>query len=177
MVSQPHRASYDGPRGRIDIAYLWTRGGIEVADATGGDPAIANAPAVVAFAPEQVILQVDGVRHRFDIARGGGAVWVDSAFGMVRLTPVERLPEPAPSREPGSLIAPMPGNVVRLEAAAGDTVTAGQSVLVLEAMKMEHLVVAPAAGLIAELRVTPGAQVAAGDVLAIVTTPPTAEES
>ena len=177
VVSQPHRASYDGPRGRIDIAYLWTRGGIEVADATGGDPAIANAPAVVAFAPEQVILQADGVRHRFDIARGGGAVWVDSAFGMVRLTPVERLPEPAPSREPGSLIAPMPGNVVRLEAAAGDTVTAGQSVLVLEAMKMEHLVVAPAAGLIAELRVTPGAQVAAGDVLAIVTTPPTAEES
>jgi propionyl-CoA carboxylase alpha chain len=171
VVSQPQRTSYDGPRGRVDVAYLWTRGGIEVADAAAGGPA------VVAFAPEQVILAADGVRHRFDIARGGGAVWVDSAFGMVRLTPVERLPEPVPATEPGSLIAPMPGHVVRLEAARGDIVTAGQSVLVLEAMKMEHRVVAPAAGLIAELRVTPGTQVAAGDVLAIVTALPPPEES
>jgi propionyl-CoA carboxylase alpha chain len=195
VVSQPQRTSYDGPRGRIDIAYLWTRGGIEVADVPAGQPEAdvpagqpeaagpagstsrSPRPAVVAFTAGQVILEADGVRHRFDVARSRGTVWVDSAFGMVRLTPVERLPEPAPSREPGSLIAPMPGNVVRLEAAAGDIVTAGQSVLVLEAMKMEHLVVAPTAGLIAELRVTPGAQVAAGDVLAIVTTPPTAEES
>jgi propionyl-CoA carboxylase alpha chain len=186
VVSQPQRKSFDGPRGRIDTAYLWTRGGIEVADVPAGQPEAdgpagstprSPRPAVVAFTPEQVILEADGVRYRFDVARGGDAVWVDSAFGMVKLTPVERLPEPATSREPGSLIAPMPGNVVRLEAARGDTVTAGQSVLVLEAMKMEHLVVAPVAGMIAELRVTPGDQVAAGDVLAIVTAHQTAEEA
>jgi biotin carboxyl carrier protein len=111
------------------------------------------------------------------VARGGDTVWVDSAFGMVALAPVERLPEPARLREPGSLIAPMPGHVVRLEAARGDTVTAGQSVLVLEAMKMEHLVVSPGSGMIAELRVTPGDQVAAGDVLAIVTARQSAEEA
>jgi propionyl-CoA carboxylase alpha chain len=172
VVSQPQRKSYDGPHGRIDVAYLWTRGGIEVAgpaaEVSAGSPG-SRRPLVVAFAPERVTLEADGVRYRFDVARGSGAVWVDSALGAVRLVPAERLPEPALSREAGSLIAPMPGNVVRLEAARGDTVTAGQPVLVLEAMKMEHLVVAPADGMIAELRVSPGDQVAAGDVLAIVT--------
>jgi propionyl-CoA carboxylase alpha chain len=160
VVSQPQRKSYDSPAGRIGAAYLWARGGIEVADAPG--------TCVVAFAPGQVTLEVASVRYLFEVARAGDAVWVDSAFGMVKLSPLRRLPEPVPVQEPGSLIAPMPGNVVRLEAAQGDAVTAGQLVLVLEAMKMEHLVVAPAAGVIAELRVTHGDQVAAGDVLAIV---------
>jgi len=62
----------------------------------------------------------------------------------------------------------MPGSVVRIEASAGQRVGAGQPVLVLEAMKMEHQIVAPADGLVAEIRVTPGEQVQAGDVLATV---------
>ena len=94
---------------------------------------------------------------------------MDSPFGSVTLTPVPRLPEPVATREPGSLIAPMPGSVVRIEAAVGQRVGAGQPVLVLEAMKMEHQIVAPADGLIAEVRVAPGDQVQAGDVLATVT--------
>ena len=73
------------------------------------------------------------------------------------------------AREPGSLVAPMPGSVVRIEAAAGQRVGAGQPVLVLEAMKMEHQIVAPADGLVAEVLVGPGDQVQAGDVLATVT--------
>jgi propionyl-CoA carboxylase alpha chain len=109
------------------------------------------------------------VRYRFDVARTGDVVWVDSALGSVALSPVPRLPEPAATREPGSLIAPMPGNVVRVEVAAGQRVGAGQPVLVLEAMKMEHRIMAPAAGLVTEVRVTPGDQVQAGDVLATVT--------
>ncbi len=171
VVSQPQRTSYDGPGGRIDVAYQWTRAGIvaaEVPDGEGPDSAVPDGVVVVAFAPEQVTLEVAGVQYRFDVARAADAVWVDSAFGMVALTPVPRLPAPAAVREPGSLIAPMPGSVVRLEAARGDAVTAGQPVLVLEAMKMEHLIVAPGAGMLAELRVSPGDQVAAGDVLAVV---------
>jgi propionyl-CoA carboxylase alpha chain len=73
------------------------------------------------------------------------------------------------AREAGSLVAPMPGSVVRVEAAAGERVSAGQPVLVLEAMKMEHQIVAPADGLVAEVLVGPGDQVQAGDVLATVT--------
>ena len=68
----------------------------------------------------------------------------------------------------GSLLAPMPGTVVRVEVEAGQRVEAGQAVLVLEAMKMQHTVAAPHAGTVAGLPVVAGQQVAAGDVLAVV---------
>jgi acetyl/propionyl-CoA carboxylase alpha subunit len=205
VVSQPQRASFDGPRGRIEVAYLWQRDGITVVPTPGaptgepttGEPRADVNPAVVEAAPGHVVLEITagsgeegtgesstagtgesstagtgqsaGVRYRFDVARAGGVVWVDSPFGSIALTPVPRLPEPAATREAGSLVAPMPGSVVRIEATAGQRVTAGQPVVVLEAMKMEHQIVAPADGLIAEIRVIPGEQVQAGDVLATVT--------
>jgi propionyl-CoA carboxylase alpha chain len=165
VVSQPQRASFDGPRGRIDVAYRWRRGGVAV-EPEAGTPA----PAVAAFAPGHAVLEAGGVRYRFEVATAGGVTWVDSAFGSVALTAVARLPEPAAASQPGSLVAPMPGSVVRVEAAAGQRVTAGQPVLVLEAMKMEHQIVAPADGLIGEVRVAAGDQVQAGDVLATVNT-------
>ena len=197
VLSQPQRRSYDGPRGRVDAAYLWTRDGFEVVQPGPRDQAAATGPAatgpaatgpaatgpaatgpagpgsgrlsVIAAATDHVLLEVSGVQHRLDIARAGGVVWVDSGFGAVALTPAERLPAPAAAGEPGSLLAPMPGTLVRAEVASGEQVRAGQPVLVLEAMKMEHLILAPADGILAELRVKPGAQVDAGEVLAIVT--------
>ena len=138
-----------------------------------GEPAAGEIPAVAAVAPGHTVLDVavgsTRVRYRFDVAWAGGLAWVDSSFGSVALIPVPRLPEPVATREPGSLVAPMPGSVVRIEAAVGQRVGAGQPVLVLEAMKMEHQIVAPADGLIAEVRVAPGEQVQAGDVLATLT--------
>jgi propionyl-CoA carboxylase alpha chain len=166
VFSGPQRAAYDGPRGRIEVAYRWRRDGVAVV-AGPGDPA--DAVTVVSAAPDRALLEAGGVRHRFDVARYGEVVWVDSAFGGVALTPVPRLPEPVATAEPGSLVAPMPGTVARVEAAAGQRVSAGQPVLVLEAMKMEHQVVAPADGLVAEIMVARGDQVEAGDVLATVT--------
>jgi acyl-CoA carboxylase subunit alpha len=162
LVSQPQRAAFDGPRGRVEVAYAWRREGLALApgDAT---------PAVVEVAPDHALLECAGVRYRFDVTGYGDVIWVDSAFGSVALTPVPRLPEPVASVRPGSLVAPMPGNVVRVEAAAGQRVGAGQPVLVLEAMKMEHLIVAPADGLLTQILVTEGDQVEAGDVLATVT--------
>ena len=60
----------------------------------------------------------------------------------------------------------MPGNVIRLGAAVGDAVTAGQPLIWLEAMKMEHTITAPTDGVLAELNVTAGQQVEVGAVLA-----------
>jgi propionyl-CoA carboxylase alpha chain len=160
VVAQPQHRSFDGPDGRIEIAYQRTRAGIEVQD---GDSLN-----VVAAASDHVLLEVSGVQHRFDIGRAGGVIWVDSGLGSVALTPAERLPAPAAAGEPGSLVAPMPGAVVRIEAAIGSEVKTGQLVLVLDAMKMEHQILAPADGILAELRVKPGTQVDAGEVLAIV---------
>ena len=140
-----------------------------VADRDRAGDADRDGIGVIGAAADHVLLEVAGVRHRFDVARAGGVVWVDSGFGALALTPAERLPAPAPAGEPGSLLAPMPGTLVRAELSSGDPVRAGQPVLVLEAMKMEHLILAPADGILAELRVKPGAQVEAGEVLAIVT--------
>ena len=65
----------------------------------------------------------------------------------------------------------MPGNVIRLGAAVGDTVTAGQPLIWLEAMKMEHTITAPADGVLTQLNVDTGQQVEVGAVLARVETP------
>ncbi|MDF4250806.1 biotin carboxylase N-terminal domain-containing protein [Streptomyces sp. WMMB303] len=67
-----------------------------------------------------------------------------------------------------ALTAPMPGTVTVVKAAVGDEVAAGQSLLVVEAMKMEHVITAPHAGRVAELEVTAGSTVAMDQVLAVV---------
>ncbi len=172
VVSQPQRTAFDGPRGRIEVAYRWHRDGIAVVPdeeaAASGDVTSPGGLGVVGAAPDHAVLEVSGVRHRFDVARAGDVVWVDSAFGNVVLALVPRLPLPAAASEPGSLVAPMPGNVVRIGADRGERVRSGQPIVVLEAMKMEHQIVAPADGLVAEVRVALGDQVQAGDVLAVM---------
>jgi propionyl-CoA carboxylase alpha chain len=65
----------------------------------------------------------------------------------------------------------MPGAVVRVAAAQGDRVTVGQPLVVLEAMKMEHTVVAPLDGVVTALHVRPGDQVESGQALAVVEEP------
>jgi propionyl-CoA carboxylase alpha chain len=62
----------------------------------------------------------------------------------------------------------MPGTVIRVQAAIGDQVQPGQPIVVIEAMKMEHMITAPAAGLLAGVQVAVGDQVDAGTVLALV---------
>ena len=62
----------------------------------------------------------------------------------------------------------MPGSVIAVRAEAGQSVRAGDAVLVLEAMKMQHTIVAPHDGVVTDLPVAVGTQVTAGDVLAVV---------
>ena len=68
----------------------------------------------------------------------------------------------------GAILAPMPGKVIAVDVAEGDTVEAGQRLLVLEAMKMEHALTAPSDGVVAELSATEGAQVQVEALLARV---------
>jgi biotin carboxyl carrier protein len=67
-----------------------------------------------------------------------------------------------------AIVAPMPGRVVRVLAAAGDTVAARQGIVVVEAMKMENELRAPKAGRVKEVTVTPGTSVEAGRILAVI---------
>ncbi|MGP3772309.1 acetyl/propionyl/methylcrotonyl-CoA carboxylase subunit alpha [Streptomyces sp. SDT5-1] len=75
----------------------------------------------------------------------------------------------------GSLTAPMPGTVTVVKVAVGDQVAAGQSLLVVEAMKMEHVITSPHAGTVSELDVAPGTTVAMDQVLAVVAPEETAD--
>ena len=134
-------------------------------------PDDASIQLVSASADEVVLADGNGVARGFAVARHDQDVYVESAYGPVHLVALPRFPEPGSAVEKGSLVAPMPGNVIRLGAAVGDAVTTGQPLIWLEAMKMEHTIAAPTAGVLVELNVDTGDQVEVGAVLARVDAP------
>ena len=73
-------------------------------------------------------------------------------------------PAAAPS-DGASVMAPIPGKIIAIHVKQGDTVEAGQVILILEAMKMENNIAAPRAGTVKEIAVTEGAEVADGQLL------------
>ncbi|CUR58329.1 putative acetyl/propionyl-CoA carboxylase, alpha subunit [metagenome] len=99
---------------------------------------------------------------------GAREVYVDGPRSGRTFREVPRFTDPADAVASGSLLAPMPGTVVAVKVEAGREVVAGDVVLVLEAMKMQHTVTAPHDGTVTEINVEPGAQVASGEVLAVV---------
>jgi propionyl-CoA carboxylase alpha chain len=113
---------------------------------------------------------VDGVRrrHRVSASGDGALVHVNTDEGQVDLVETPRFADPAAPTEAGTLIAPMPGTVTHLLAGSGAKVRAGQPLLAIEAMKMEHEFTAPTDGVLTELRVEEGSQVETGAVLAVV---------
>jgi biotin carboxyl carrier protein len=143
------------------VEYRFTRTGLVL-------PGDESVRLVFASADEVVLADANGVGCSFAVARHGQDIYVDSARGPVHLVALPRFPEPGSAIEQGSLVAPMPGNVIRLAAAVGDTVTAGQPLIWLEAMKMEHTITAPADGVLTQLNVNTGQQVEVGAVLARV---------
>ncbi len=124
--------------------------------------------ALVSASPTEVVLDVDAVRRRYAVRCYGDEVFVDAAEGGVHFTVAPRFVDPADQVAAGSLVAPMPGTIVRLAVAQGDRVSAGSPVLWLEAMKMQHQINAPADGIVTELPVTVGQQIDVGAVLAVV---------
>ncbi len=129
---------------------------------------------VLSVSPTRVRLEVGGIASetRGHICAPTPAspreVWVDGALVSACLREVPRFTDPADAVASGSLLAPMPGTVVKVAVGIGAEVAAGDVVLVLEAMKMQHTVTAPQAGTVTEVNVEPGAQVASGEVLAVV---------
>ena len=109
------------------------------------------------------------------VVRVGETAFVDVAglsvaFGIAPPPDVDRAARAAAAHSGGpiELIAPMPGSVLTVHAAAGESVVAGDPVVTLEAMKMEHAVVAPVEGRVTDVRVATGEQVVRGQVLGVV---------
>lgn len=123
-------------------------------------------------AVSRAVLDWGGVTHTFAYAAQGAGHWLGrdgDAWHVADHDPVEAaLRGGAAGAHAGELTAPMPGTVTVVKAAVGDEVTAGQGLVVVEAMKMEHLICAPHDGTVTELDVTPGSTVAMDQLLAVV---------
>jgi acetyl/propionyl-CoA carboxylase alpha subunit len=116
----------------------------------------------------EVDVELAGRRRVIAVTTHGAVSYVDSWFGHAAFAEIEPFPEPSAAAQAGSLLAPMPGTVVRIDVVAGDRVAAGAPILAIEAMKMEHTIRAPGPGVVAEITVSTGDQVASGSVLAVL---------
>jgi propionyl-CoA carboxylase alpha chain len=115
-----------------------------------------------------VAFDLDGRRIRAGVSAISGGWSVDLPDGTVTVLSRDRFPRPDASGPSGGLVAPMPGKIIEVRAAVGDAVTAGQVLIVMEAMKMEHHLSTPADGTVAEVRAVTGDQVDNGAVLLVV---------
>jgi propionyl-CoA carboxylase alpha chain len=160
VPSQPQRAAFEVGGQTVELGYRHTRSGLVV---DGRDDVV-----LVSATPDEVVLEVAGVEQRLSVQRAGEHVHVDGDGWAVTLRELPRFPDATAAAAEGSLVAPMPGAVVAVHVAVGDAVEAGRPLLVLEAMKMQHPVVATATGVVRSLDVVLGAQVDAGTVLAVI---------
>ncbi|MFE2880550.1 biotin carboxylase N-terminal domain-containing protein [Streptomyces roseus] len=127
---------------------------------------------VVSRTPSRLTVELDGITHRFSYAASPEGVWLGrdgDSWHVKDHDPVVAALTGAGHAGADTLAAPMPGTVTVVKVAVGDKVAAGQSLLVVEAMKMEHVISAPHSGTVTELDVFPGTTVAMDQVLAVVT--------
>jgi acetyl/propionyl-CoA carboxylase alpha subunit len=164
--SQPQRVLLSVGEIETSVDYVVSRGGAISVDVDGEAVAVE----LHAATPEAVDATIDGVRRRFRTAvtADRSVVDVDSPLGASSFAVVPRFADPLHLVAAGSLVAPMPGAVVRVLVETGANVSKGDPLVVLEAMKMEHTVASPADGTVSEIRVQAGQQVDAGSVLVVV---------
>ena len=113
-------------------------------------------------------IEVNGRRSTARITRAGDRIYVQTPGGTVDFTILARFEIPGAELTTGGLNAPMPGTVIDVRVAVGDRVAAGSTLVVMEAMKMEHHISAPADGTVTEVFVRIGQQVGNGDALLMI---------
>ncbi|WKZ56931.1 MAG: biotin/lipoyl-containing protein [Bdellovibrionota bacterium] len=91
-----------------------------------------------------------------------------SPLTVTPVAPVLPRPASTPTTQPGEIVAPMPGIVVSVEVQPGQQVRLGQTLVIIEAMKMENPIVAPSDGVVREILVTPKSEVPQGQRLLLL---------
>ena len=175
--SEPQHTSFSKDSNVIDVAYRFasTGSGVEVSvtsDATSSSdsPEIERPPElqVSSADPTRVVISEGGVTRTYSVNRVGLHHYVDGPDGSSALALIERFKLPESQLDPGSLIATLPGTIVRVEVAVGDHVSAGDNLVAIEAMKMEHEVRASHGGTVVSVAVSPGDQVESGRLLIVI---------
>jgi acetyl/propionyl-CoA carboxylase alpha subunit len=161
---RPQDAVYRLGDETVEVRYVAHPGGRFTVEAGG-----TSAEARVAEADERgLALELDGVRRRFGVTRAGERVFVHGPLGTATLAAVPRFPPPRREEIAGGCLAPMPGVIRQVRVAPGERVEAGTVLLVLEAMKMEHQMVAHDPGVVREVRVEVGQMVDPDTVMIVV---------
>ena len=156
VVQRRFEFDFGGEHAKAVLTY--ERGGslhLTVGDVAG--------PLAFATAEQGIELQFAGQRTRAAIYAQGEVDHVFTPLGATQITSIDLLAHSGETAaEGGRLTAPMPGKVVSFAVKAGDAVTKGQPLAVMEAMKMEHTIAAPSDGVVQELLYAPGDQVTEG---------------
>src|SRR3954453_6051452 len=150
-------------RGRAADAQVWVGDGVPLAAAAARDG-------------DRLTTTLDGVTHRFAVVHSGGTLWLAAEGRVTALREHERLHSVAEGAAgSGVVTSPMPGTVTVVQVSVGDEVSAGTALLVVEAMKMEHVLTAPVDGTVTVLSVTAGHPGGLEEQVAVVP-PPAAEK-
>jgi acetyl-CoA/propionyl-CoA carboxylase biotin carboxyl carrier protein len=126
-------------------------------------------PASVWWDGGDLVVTLDGITRRYTCARDGAVVWLGRdghSWALRELEGARRVASDGAGA--GPVLAPMPGTVTAVEVDQGQQVIAGARLLVIEAMKMEHVLTAPIDGVVRELHARPGGTVERDAVLAVV---------
>jgi propionyl-CoA carboxylase alpha chain len=152
------------PEIAIEVEYQARRDGAFDVRLAGGE----HVARVESWDEGGLVLALDDVQRRVALLVEGLTCHAHSSLGLSTLHEVPRFPTAAAEEVHGGCRAPMPGKILAVRVAAGDTVTKGQPLVVLEAMKMEHEVTSPSAGTVEQVLVAAGEQVEAGAVLVVL---------
>ena len=161
---RPQDAAYIVDGERVEVQYVAEPNGIFTIhrSASPGTGRVIEGDAT------SIVVELDGVRRRFLVAVGSAGLVVHSPLGTTTLVPVLRFPPSEREDLAGGCLAPMTGIIREVRVQVGDRVEKGTVMLVLEAMKMEHQMVARDVGVVKELRVEVGQMVDPDEVLIVV---------
>jgi acetyl/propionyl-CoA carboxylase alpha subunit len=123
---------------------------------------------VVSWEPPELIVEEGSHRWSARMSFDGDRTYVHTSRFSIGLLRKPRFPDKSQAIPAGGCVAPMPGKVIEVRVAEGDAVQAGQALLIMEAMKMEHSVTAPRNGTVAQVTVAAGDQVEADALLVVV---------
>ncbi|MGB8180679.1 MAG: acetyl-CoA carboxylase biotin carboxyl carrier protein subunit, partial [Acidimicrobiales bacterium] len=117
------------------------------------------------WSSDYIDVEVNARRRRVRVTQAAGHLYVQSLHGTVDFEVVERFEVRRQAPNAGGLSAPMPGRVLDVRVSPGQVVHAGETLIVMEAMKMEHVIAASGDGTVDEVLVAKGDQVESGAAL------------
>ena len=123
---------------------------------------------IISFDNEMLECVIDDIRSQYQIYRDEDRLFVFDSFNDIQLKVLPRFVDPSTTSIEGGLLAPMPGKISEVLIKKDQKVKAGQSLMIIEAMKMEQTIKSPNAGKISKIMVKKGQQVENGESLLVI---------